>query len=760
MILSSEKKRINNYLRAKKSWPIIVDLQTREALKEIQEYFSVGDNHILAADSFCSQDGTFKLEEFYNTLSSNAGNTFVIGLTAFLKINGDTFTRKVLKELLSKNINGHVVILTYQCKNYLRFTDSRYSERGQIIVASGEPDTIANICLISPELADAFSGCYNGFNKLATAIESGLTDTIYIATSVDCQGFGESIYNITHLTNGYDVLCSRDARTKNVPCSFGSTEQWNYALKEMKNGDWMTLIARHFGSLVNLAHIISMYPQFDDNKKWLYYIVLSIFGVRDNPYLQLAVQNAENYAELIKSLYRSILLVDSKSIEFQKMYGLRKKILKDMPLHNAEVVSFCKVVSVKEKESVYYLTDLTQLEKQRIIEWLDVYGYEFSNSELIIILRTVYPDLAYYLSPFRYKNIFLNEYFADYKYQKAINRLLPSFEATVDEQSTQKDFVSILMPRTSLVDKLDVTDAHAYFVDALGIEYLAYIQEKCRDYGLAPSISTARCELPSLTVFNKEFVETIESKGCKISDIKDLDEIKHHGENNFDYEKVKTPIYLITELEIIDSLLKKIKANIDNGLYKKAIILSDHGASRLAVLHNTENVWDMGTKGVHSGRCCPQNEITEKPDFAIEEEGFWILANYDRFRGGRKANCEVHGGASLEEVAVPIIEITQKQNNIEAFIVDSSKVIKLGAKEHAVIKIYVGIKSQNITIKLDGEYYDAEPTTEAYIYKVDLPKHTKKGKYSCDILNGSDIIALQQPFSIEKKGLSENSLFD
>ena len=289
---------------------------------------------------------------------------------------------------------------------------------------------------------------------------------------------------------------------------------------------------------------------------------------------------------------------------------------------------------------------------------------------------------------------------------------------------------------------------------------MRYIQEKCRDYGLAPSISTARCELPSLTVFNKEFVETIESKGCKISDIKDLDEIKHHGENNFDYEKVKTPIYLITELEIIDSLLKKIKANIDNGLYKKAIILSDHGASRLAVLHNTENVWDMGTKGVHSGRCCPQNEITEKPDFAIEEEGFWVLANYDRFRGGRKANCEVHGGASLEEVAVPIIEITQKQNNIEAFIVDSSKVLKLGAKEHAVIKIYVGIKSQNITIKLDGEYYDAEPTTEAYIYKVDLPNHTKKGKYSCDILNGSDTIALQQPFSIEKKGFSENSLFD
>lgn len=760
MILSNEKKRINNYLRAKKSWPIIVDLQTREDLKELQEYFSIGDNIILTADAFCGQDGVFKLEEFYNALSSNNGNTFFVGITAFLKIRGDIYTRKVLRDILSKNITGHIVVITYQCKEYLRFSDSRFSERGQIIIAPGEPDLVPDICLISPELSEAFSECYEGFDKLSVGIEIGNADTVFIATSIDNRDFKESLYNITRLTNGYDVVCSRDARTRNVSVSFGSAEQWIYALKEMKNGDWLTVISHHFGSISNLAHSFNMYPQYDDNQKWLYYIVLSIFGTKDNPYLQLAVQNAENYNDLVNSLYRSIMLVDNNNVDFQNLYSLRKNLLKELPLHSAELASFCKVISVKERHSIYYLTDLTQLEKQRVVEWLDVYGYEFSTSELIAILRTVYPDLAYYLSPFRYKNKFLDDYFAKYKYQKVINHLLPSFESIVDEQSTKKDFVSILSPRTSLVDRLDVANAQAYFVDALGAEYSAYIQEKCNDYGLTTNIATARCELPSLTVFNKEFVETIEGKGCNISDIKDLDEIKHHGENNFDYEKVKTPLYLITELEIIDSLLKIIKANIDNELYKKAIILSDHGASRLAVLHDTENIWDMGTKGVHSGRCCPINEIAEKPDFAIEEEGFWILANYDRFRGGRKANCEVHGGASLEEVAVPIIEITQKQTIVEAFIVSSSKVIILGAKEHAVIKIYVSIESQNISIRLDEEYYNAEPTTEKFIYKVDFPKLTKKGQYSCDILNGSAVIASKQSFTIERKGFSENSLFD
>lgn len=67
-------------------------------------------------------------------------------------------------------------------------------------------------------------------------------------------------------------------------------------------------------------------------------------------------------------------------------------------------------------------------------------------------------------------------------------------------------------------------------------------------------------------------------------------------------------------------------------------------------LYVVENIWSMATSGEHSGRCCPVNELNSKPNAAIEENGFWVLANYDRFKGGRKANVEVHGGASLEEV--------------------------------------------------------------------------------------------------------------
>lgn len=129
----------------------------------------------------------------------------------------------------------------------------------------------------------------------------------------------------------------------------------------------------------------------------------------------------------------------------------------------------------------------------------------------------------------------------------------------VEEQAIELDFISALQPRTQIFDKVDLTGAHAYFFDALGVEYLGFIQAKCNEYELSVNITCGRSELPSLTCYNKDFVQVCQDNGCPISDIKELDEIKHHGEDSFDYEKMKTPIYIIRELEIIDDLLKKFK---------------------------------------------------------------------------------------------------------------------------------------------------------------------------------------------------------
>lgn len=761
MNLDSIKKRIGTYLISDKRWPIIVDFSAKEDMANFVEHFTVGDNEFIRAEKFCGDDGTFKPEEFINTIGNNNGNAFVVEITAFLKLHGEVFTRNMLKSILSKNINGHIVVVSYQCRNFLKFSDTRFLERNQIYFADGDLDATSDICLISPTLSDAFPGSYIGFDKLGKAYEKQGQETIYIATDVMKSSFGQSLLNISQMSNSYDIICNKDSRTKTIPSSFGTLEQWNSALRMMsKGGDWTTIVEEQFGSVYNLADYIVRYNEFDDNKKWMYFIALSIFGVKKNAYLQHAVYNSANYNEFDKSLFRAILMLKHTDAEFPKLYSERKDILKSFADSLEEAVDFCKVISIKEEKAIYYLTDLTQPEKERIIEWLDTYGQGYTSTELVNILHKVYPDLADYLSDYRFRNELLDSYFESYKYQKVINKILPSFELVVDEQSKKQDFVSILPARSAIVDKLDLSNAHIYFFDALGVEYLGYIQSKCNKYGLSVNIACGRCELPSLTCFNKEFVAVCHEKGCTISDIKVLDEIKHHGENSFNYEKVKTPIYLISELEKIDDLLKQIRASIYSGHYDKAVVISDHGASRLAVLHESENLWKMATNGVHSGRCCPKNEIDSKLDFAIDAEDFWVLANYDRFQGGRRANVEVHGGASLEEIAIPVIEITKKPTNIEAFITEASKLITLGAKEIPLIKIFVGINSNNVVIRIGERYYDAKKTAEEYLYEIALPEHTRKGKYLFDILNGSDILATNIEFEIKKKGISEQSLFD
>lgn len=761
MNLDDTRQRVQKYLNSKKSYPLIVDVQTKADLTNIVEFFKVGNNKFPAIEELCNRDEVIKLDELYTAVSSNSGDTFITGLSGFLMLFGEKIAKKALKTMITTNISGHVVIVTYQCKKYLKFTDPRISESGRLIIVEGNQDNISEICFITPELSEAFSDVYKGVQKIGTVVESCMYSNAYIATTIDKRLFDESTFRISQLNSSYDILLNKDSRTSIVPQSYGSSKQWDYALQQMgKTGNWSTIIEENFGSENNIIHTISEYQKFDPEKQWLYFVSLLICSIKNNDYLKFVLKKTSKSSELIKNIFRAILDIDWRNENYQELYSQRKNLISELRKPLPETIDFCKVLSTKGEELIYYLTDLTQPEKEKVVKWLDKFGLNYTKTELISILTYVYPDLANYLSTYRFKNELLDSYFEEYKYQKVINHILPSFETVVEEQVSKMDFVTALKPRTSYIDKLNIENSQVFFVDALGVEYSGFIQQKCSEYGLSANISCARCELPSLTVFNKEFVSTFRDSGCPISDIKDLDNIKHHGKDNFDYEKEKTPIYLISELEIIDGLLRKIRANVLAGQYNKAIIISDHGASRLAVLHETENILSMETKGEHSGRCCKISEVDRKPDFAIEESGYWVLANYDRFKGSRRANVEVHGGASIEEVAIPIIEITQKVSNIEAFIVDESKVLTLGAKEYASVKIYVGIKSNNISIKLDGNYYDAEETEEPFIYVIKLQNYTKKGEFSIDILNNSDVLAFGQRFKIEKKGMSETSLFD
>ena len=170
--------------------------------------------------------------------------------------------------------------------------------------------------------------------------------------------------------------------------------------------------------------------------------------------------------------------------------------------------------------------------------------------------------------------------------------------------------------------------------------------------------------------------------------------------------------------------------------YTRFLIVSDHGASRLAVLRRKEEKYATDTKGEHSGRCCKLFEPYDLP-FAAEENGYLVLADYGRFKGSRAANVEVHGGASLEEVVVPVIELTLKNGNITVSLVEPKVTVDFRAG--TAITLFSNTALKDASVILSGIRYSAVKIDENH-YQVNLPDIKRAGDYPADVYAGDDLV--------------------
>lgn len=767
MSLDQYIQRIDRYLSKDEQLPLIVDVQNGADQSELVLHYHVGKNLLVRASDYCTPDGLPRFEAFLNDLATRNNVSIVTGVSAFLKLEGEQKLRKFIRQLLGMYTAGHVIFITYQCKRFLSINDPRLARR--VIVMDGEERKVPNIVFTAPAIPlPKASTSIEGIENFAAVTEESSADTVYIITDRNKSSFPYALFNITSLKIAYDALVLKDAATKFLPQPLGKDAQWDYALNLFTDKtSWADVIDCEFGNHGMLDTVFSNYKHFSDERKWLYFIALKLYGAKNNWCLTTAARKATDMDDFVRQVYRCILDKDVDDEDFWECYASRKGVLQQLGNPGVELTSYCKVVFSKGIHSICYLTDNTQKEQETIFAFLDQYGLEIDRKKLIEIISKVYPALYSYLQSYRFGNELLEQYFQDYKYQKVINKILPEFESEVEGQAEKREYNLILQPRSSVIESLNRNDSQLYFVDAMGVEYLGYILAVCRELQLITSITVCASELPSITSRNKEFLDLFVDSEHPAVSIKDIDDIKHHGKYDYDfYKNSKLPIHLIKELEVIHSILVKIRDDLCDGKIQRAFMIADHGASRLAVLHDTENVWEMAEKGLHSGRCCPKSDVDKKPDFAADAGDFWALANYDRFKGGRKANVEVHGGATLEEVCVPIIELTYLPIMPEIILmaVDKDAVsdssvpeIEVSFRKKAAIKVFSTVSLQDVSIAVNGKYYGAASIGNSY-YQVDMPDLKKPGTYYADVYSGNNLIAGKMPFIIRKEGQREKDL--
>ncbi len=761
MKLESAIEKIKRYFSSSTTTPIVVDLQNGCDFEKIQEEFQSSFYSYVAAGTYCKEDNMVLLDNLKEDLIKNNKPVFLTELSTFLKLEGVDYLKNQIRILLDLPIAGHVVILTYQCSKYLDFKDPRLKAAQKIISVDGVADNIPEITFVSPEASLKQVYSCKGLSSLGRAVEYNPQITLYLKTRQKVSLFPKSILKLSELSSGYDILKTYGHDILEIEKGFGTEEQWNYALSNLEQyKNWENLVISLFGGTANLSFSLSEYGNFDNNKKWLYVLSLKLFKNEvQNIYLKSVVSSLTNYTNFIPELFKKILSIKVTDNNFLNLYEERKFLLRFFSKEAETICEYCKFTRSKGKEALYYLTDCSIQEKELIILLLNQYAPELKQDEISDILRLVYPDLYSYLQDYDFKNPLLNGYFQAYKFQKLFNRIAPEFEKIVEKQAVEREYNSILRPRVSYIEKINKQNTLIYFVDALGVEYLSYLMFLCKEKKLFANVTVCRSELPSITCMNKEFIELFKAEGCPVIDIKDLDEIKHKGKNSYDYQLTKEPIHLIEELKILEDLIGMIRVKLANSDYERVVIISDHGASRLAVIHETENKYEMTEKGEHSGRCCPVSDIDEKPPFATEENGYWVLANYDRFKGGRKANVEVHGGASLEEVCIPIIEITQKDASIVVKLLTEYRNIVASYRKTAFIKIYVNKKIDNLKIFVDGKYYEVQSTKDDFIYQVNMPDIRKSKTYRFDVFWANNLIASNLEFTVKSEVTVEKDLF-
>ena len=687
----------------------------------------------------------------------------VIGLSSYVMLLGKKRAEELMARLQELSVAGHVIVLLSHMKE-IRLSrmqqDQHLSYR--VLLLEGDPTPLPSIYLASPEENSFGQLVLPNIQALLEKLEQydpvGGETSFAVRISLHKEVFSESMYSIRSSKGIYkELLRAFPVLKGDLEESWGTKEDWERFAQEWKEClSWGALAEKHFGIDTHFSAILEReYEQADTYETWLYWLLLKVQGASEDAYLSYALGKSRHWRDLWEHIFLSLSSLSFQMREFEKYCEGRKRLLEGQAIPATWVSEYQDAIAQKGRDAIWYLFAGTAWEEKMLFQCLA--DYDYTKEEVMGVLKTHFPDLFAYMKSFTFTMHqkvperlvpLLTKYFDDYKWQKLMNHLTPDFKAQVNTLAEHRVYNQFPI-RSLALSQMKKENTMMYFVDALGVEYLSYISEKCKTYGLLLSIQVVHGELPSITSQNTEFMNS------GVINIKDLDELKHESQT-YNYEKQKIPLHLVAELKAIDGVLQTIRDGLLMKEMKSAIIISDHGATRPAVLNDEEYGAEFivgESKGQHSGRCCQVEEDPGIP-FAAYENGYAVLANYMRFKGSRKADVEVHGGATLEETLVPLLQISLKPK--DPMVEFQPALVQLRKKEVGELLLVTNFDMADPYIIVNGKIYRGKLDTHRRRAIIPLPDMKRTHDYMADIYDGDTLLKEQVAFHVKKEVAKDN----
>lgn len=485
----------------------------------------------------------------------------------------------------------------------------------------------------------------------------------------------DQMYDIVEIKNHKEFLSKIHGISLPVKFNENDMDYWEKLISIMIKKPCRSLreiITEIFGTFnIGKDAILKLWIETNEKfKKWLLRQYIISNNEWQDTYIYSVLNSLKEYDEddFINGIWFKIFEIKSKT---PKLYSERRQLIerlytdKEVPiLIEAKLEQKINSMSGNKEELKKIITGITVHEKKILIKM-------FINNEINLpFLFERYKELYYYLQEIVPDNLpeqgsWVVDYFKEYRLSKlsdTISRELDSilYEKNKNRETFYKWYYSF---ETSdhILQKENVN--RIIWIDAMGMEWFSLLVNLIQNemgYFIKKKL-VARAYLPTITDCNR-FENALY--------IRELDRDVHST------EPYRYPDSLIKDIEIMKKILQR---NLTVSKGEKIAIVSDHGSTALARLKENLKIYDF-KEAHHDGRCMWLEGDYPEDDELLIHTSERLCSNNNlkallalRYTSlYKKPIREVHGGATPEEVLVPLIIISRTESVIQYEIIPHS----------------------------------------------------------------------------------------
>ena len=522
-------------------------------------------------------------------------------------------------------------------------------------------------------------------------------------------------YTLSVITDPFSFTCSslKDSNTK-LNKDLGTLEQWTslvpYAASS--NGTLENLIT----SSLNIVkfdpyQILGTWNALDSCKQWVFCLWYKLGLNQQSDYISYALSKVEK-SSMVSVAIECAIFTCTEATNLDEWLAQRERALDalDIKKNSQEFwAEYDKLTDTRLKIKV--LTGKTHEERTRIVALISQAlsdGKQFSDFKTL--LKGKYTDLILYLSEPMHLDAELAEYIYRYKTNKIANRYDVSF-SNMASSINPYDYKT----RGQLLYSLKASiETHFIWIDGMGIEWIDMLLEKVKLLNPAlvnPSINVGTAVLPTVTQINMEKADPATISEKKFGALDSLSHIIDKSDCNY-YS------IIASQFEMMDRIAELICHAAKDHPDKDIVVTADHGMSRMAALgfHKTEGINAPPFAVIQNhGRYCeiPSGSAIPFITNTIKSENVIAYKTHNHFTISGNAPGEIHGGASPEEILVPIIhfkKLGKKQDKadvVTSYNLTSSDVY-LDNTGNITLCIQTQGPVQNVTVEINGDQMQAE----------------------------------------------------